>query len=70
MTFEAILQIITSPKLRKILDDESRTTYQRAADLHAALSEVEVLDAPRKPRTIKPRPDADTGNGDGEIGQS
>jgi hypothetical protein len=69
MTFEAILQIITSPKLRKILDDESRTTYQRAADLHAALAEVEVLDAPRKARTIKPRPDTETGNtGDGEIG--
>jgi hypothetical protein len=68
MTFEAILQIITSPKLRKILDDESRTTYQRAADLHAALAEVEVLDAPRKPKAIKPRPDPETGNGDGEIG--
>jgi hypothetical protein len=57
MTFEAILQIITSPKLRKILDDETRTAYQRAADIHAAFAEADALDAPRKARTIKARPE-------------
>lgn len=68
MTFENILQIITSPKLRKILDDESRTTYQRAADLHAALTEGESSDTPRKPRTIKPRPETEATSTDGENG--
>lgn len=63
MTFEQCLQLITSSKIRKILDDESRTTYQRAADLHAVLGEVDAVDAPaprpRKAREVKPRPDFD-----------
>jgi hypothetical protein len=72
MTFENILQIITSPKLRKILDDESRTTYQQAADIHAALAEAETSDAPRKARTIKPKPESETRDArptqdDGEV---
>lgn len=62
MTFEAILQIITSPKLRKILDDESRTPYQRAADLHAAIIEAGSEETPRKAKTIKPRPEPDVPN--------
>lgn len=77
MTFDQCLQLITSPKIRKILYDEARTTYQRAADLHAMLSEVEILDAPtpkpRKAREIKPKPDLENRDarptqGDGEIG--
>ena len=71
MTFEAILQIITSPKLRKILDDEARTPFQRAADLHAELiaGRGEAVETPRKTRAIKPKPDTETSNtGDGENG--
>jgi hypothetical protein len=60
MTFEAILQIITEPKLRRIIEDQSRTPFQRAADIHAALMANDVVEAPRKGRTIKPKPDAET----------
>lgn len=61
MTFEAILQIITSPKYRKILNDPDLTDYQKAADIHAQFqndAEALELDRPaRKARTIKPKPD-------------
>lgn len=76
MKFETILALITEPRLRRILEDSSRTPYQRAADI-AAIFERESDDAaqpaPRKARTIKPKPeienrDARPTQGDGETG--
>lgn len=76
MKFEEILQIITEPKFRKILNDQSLTDFQKAADIHAELeadSDAKPFAAPRKSRTIKPKPDIENRDGrptqgDGEIG--
>ena len=75
MTFESIMRILTEPRIRRILDDETRTPYQRAADIHAALMANDVVDdrAPRKARTNKPKPEIESRDerptqGDGEIG--
>lgn len=69
MTFEQILKIIRDP---------SKTDWQKAADLHAGVisgSTQSAFDvsqpiatAPRKARTIKPRPDNEPTSTDGEIG--
>lgn len=75
MKFETILQIITEPRFRKILNDSDLTDFQKAADIHAQfLNDEAGFDRPaRKPRTIKPKPeienrDARPTQDDGEIG--
>ena len=76
MKFEEILQIITEPKFRKILNDQSLTDFQKAADIHAELeadNDSKPFAQPRKSRTIKPKPEIENRDGrpthtDGEIG--
>ena len=71
MKFETILALITEPKYRRILNDEDLTDYQKAADI-AALFLREGGDAappaPRKGRTIKPKPDNEPTSTDEGIG--
>lgn len=77
MKFETILALITEPKYRKIINDADLTDYQKAADIHAELeadgAPIGSVRAPRKARTIKPKPeienrDARPTQDDGEIG--
>ena len=37
MKFQDVLQIITEPKFKRILNDASLTDFQKAADIHAEL---------------------------------
>ena len=71
MKFETILALITEPMFRKILEDQSRTLHQRAADIAAIFEREEngaTAPAPRKGRTIKPKPDNEPTSTDEGIG--
>lgn len=68
MNFEQVLELITSPKLRRVLNDETLTDYQKAANIHAWLHAGANEEAPRKPRAAKPKPEAEVRETHEEIG--
>ena len=65
MDFEKILHAVQSGKFAKIVNDESRTDYQKAADI-AALDYAPTERKAPKPRKIKPTPAPGDANGNGE----
>jgi hypothetical protein len=64
MNFEQVLQFIRDPKIQRILANDSMTDWQKAADIHAMLDRDGEADfvakTVKKPRQIKPKPEADT----------
>lgn len=60
MTFEQALALVQDAGVQKILNDDSLTDYQKAADIHAELNDPSIASKPRKTRSIKPKPAGDT----------
>ena len=67
MDFEKILQAVQNGKFAKIINDESRTDYQKAADIAALdYSAERKAPKPRKPKTATTMSSSDH-SGDGLI---
>jgi hypothetical protein len=66
MTFDRILEAVRRGHFAKVLVDDGRTDFQKAADIHALMIETAAPSGPkpeRKARTIKPKPETPAANG-------
>lgn len=67
MTFDQVLQFIRDPKIARILASETSTDWQKAADIHAMLSDERAAKPEPRARRIKPAPTTTTEGGEGLI---